>query len=160
VLGGGFVVTVYGSGFLPGAQIWVDGVPLLTVLVSPGVLTAVAPPHSAGTAVVQVSNPGPSYAVGSGTLAYAAPPANLILAPVPSKKGQPVCLYSDSPLLDSDWTIFGTDQQVVARLRDGSAQPCFSGTAGLAPGTYLVRIRSRDASGKSSTVVRNLILEP
>jgi hypothetical protein len=157
---GGFSITVVGSGFLPGAQIWVDGQPLVTTYINATTLVAVAPAHSPGNPAVQVSNQGPVFAVIGGTVSFMGPPVDLLLAPMPVHRGQPLCLYSEQPLAESQWTVFGADQQVVARLSSTDSKPCLTRTGDLAPGVYIVRIRSRDANGRSSTVVRNLVIEP
>jgi cytoskeleton protein RodZ len=56
--GGGWTITVTGTGFLPGAVIYLDGVPLTTTVLSGGVLTAAAPAHAAGSGVITVGNAG------------------------------------------------------------------------------------------------------
>jgi hypothetical protein len=157
---GGFSITVTGSGFLPGAQIWVDGQPLVTTYINATTLVATAPAHSPGSFTVQVSNLGPVFAVAAGSVNFVGPPEDLLLAPMPVHRGQPLCLYSEQPLADSQWTVFGADQQVVARLSSGDAKPCFTRTGDLVPGVYIVRIRTRTQGGRTTTVVRNLVIEP
>ncbi len=159
-IGGGFVITVTGSGFLPGGTIWVDGQPLVTTYVNGTTLTAIAPAHAAGSAAITVSNAGPAFATGSGSITYQGLPTSLLLAPVPAKAGQPICLYSDATLVESRWTVFGVDQQLVARLYFDSGQHCFTETLGLAPGIYLVRIVTLDVQGRKSTAIRNLVIQP
>jgi hypothetical protein len=157
---GGFSITVIGSGFLPGAQIWVDGVALVTTYVDANTLMATAPAHSPGSVNLQVSNQGPVFASTGGSVKFVGAAEDLLLAPMPLHRGQPLCLYSLEPLEDSQWTVFGADQQVVARLSSGDSKPCFTRSGELVPGVYLVRIRTRDRSGRSNTVVRNLVIEP
>jgi hypothetical protein len=157
---GGFTITVTGSGFLPGAQIWVDGVALVTTYVNATTLVAIAPAHSPGTVNAQVSNQGPVFATTGGSVKFVGAAEDLLLAPMPLHRGQPLCLYSIEPLADSQWTVFGADQQVVARLSSGDSKPCFTRSGELVPGVYLVRIKTRDQKGRSSTVVRNLVIEP
>jgi hypothetical protein len=84
--------------------------------------------------------------------------AAAILAPVPAKKGVPVCMYSPLPILESEWTVFAADQQVVARLSDSGGAPCLRGTAGMASGVYIVRIRYKDSGGEH-TVIRNMVVK-
>jgi hypothetical protein len=79
---------------------------------------------------------------------------------VPSKRGAPICLYPKNPLSSSRWTVYGADQQLVARLSFGGGQACFTETGGLAPGIYLVRIQGRDIYGQEATVVRQILIEP
>jgi hypothetical protein len=85
-------------------------------------------------------------------------PEDLILAPQPIQAGETVCLYSRQALAECDWTVFGADQQVVARLHFDGGQACFTRTQSLAMGAYLVRINTRDLLGHSTTVLRRLFV--
>jgi hypothetical protein len=135
-------------------------VPLVTAYVSPGVLTAVAPPHGVGSATVTVANAGGAFASGSGTVSYVDHgELRVTLAPMPLRPGQPLCLYPSEALAESRWTIFGSDQQVVARLRSSDPTACLTETGGFARGSYIARIEVRSLAGTEKTFIKQLVFE-
>ncbi len=84
-----------------------------------------------------------------------------VLAPVPSHRGEPVCLYFEAAPRDSRWTVYSVDQQVVARLSFGSEpQQCWTSTQNLAPGVYWVEVHVDYLSGRSETrIMKMMVLE-
>jgi hypothetical protein len=88
-------------------------------------------------------------------------PAQSVLAPVPAKRGSPVCLYSKEALSSSRWTVFAVDQQVVARLDFGPETPqCWTLPGNIAPGVYWVRLELAYASGGVETKVVKIAVTP
>ncbi|MES2200994.1 MAG: hypothetical protein V4498_01950 [candidate division FCPU426 bacterium] len=89
-------------------------------------------------------------------------PSELIfkLGKNPAKRGSPICMYANAPIAYAEWTVFGSDQQLVARLTFTEAKPCFTETQDLAPGVYIARIKARDIYGHTSDVVRLFLIQP
>jgi glucose/arabinose dehydrogenase len=70
---GGTIVTLTGANFLSTSQVTFGGVAAAsTTLVDPGTLVAIAPPHTAGTVDVTVTNPGAAPATLTGAFTYEA----------------------------------------------------------------------------------------
>jgi hypothetical protein len=63
-----------------------------------------------------------------------------VLAPVPCRIGQPLCLYFDAAPSASIWEVFTVDQRKVADLSfGGELAQCWQ-TQHVAAGLYLVRV--------------------
>jgi hypothetical protein len=74
-----------------------------------------------------------------------------VLAPVPVRGGQPLCLYFAQPALASHWDVYAITGALVAHLDFGAGgQQCWD-TAGIAPGIYFVRLVIDDAGGGKET---------
>ena len=61
--------------------------------------------------------------------------------------------------MQSEWTVFGLDQQIIARLKFGNERPCFTQTWDLARGYYLVRILGLDLNGQRVELVKHMLIE-
>jgi hypothetical protein len=107
-----------------------------------------------------VANPGNAFGGSSLSITYVEHgELKLVLAPMPVKRGQPLCLYPSEPLAQSRWTFFGSDQQLVGRLSSDGGQACFSETAGLATGSYIVRVWVRSVAGVEKTFIKQVVVQ-
>ena len=72
-----------------------------------------------------------------------------VLAPVPLKAGQPLCLYFDGNPSRSTWKVYGSDGARVADLSFAAdLRQCWDGTASLAPGVYYLNLDIDYADGR------------
>jgi hypothetical protein len=84
-----------------------------------------------------------------------------VLGPNPVKQGQLLCVVSNtSAWVSSEWTVYGVDLQVVARLHFGAEKNCFTQTDKLAPGVYIIKIKVTDASGGVSESTKRVVVKP
>ena len=83
-----------------------------------------------------------------------------VLAPVPVKQGQNLCLYPDGPLRSSDWNFFDmVGDSLVHQNFTGSSQNCWT-VSGLSPGLYLARIQLNYLDGSSKTGWQKIVVVP
>ena len=86
---------------------------------------------------------------------------SLVLGPVPVRRGDPICLYSNPPLASSDWVLYGPDQQVIGHASFGAGSPvCIPNTQAMAPGYYIAKITGATASGQTVNVTRHILVVP
>jgi hypothetical protein len=82
------------------------------------------------------------------TLAFnQSPLGKTVLAPVPAKAGQPVCLFFESAPSRSRWEIYNLAGERISSLSfDGPSGHCWN-TAQAVPGLYFIRASFEDAQG-------------
>jgi hypothetical protein len=121
--------------------------PLATFSATPSpVFSATSSPTE--TAVV---TPQPTAAFSRSALGKA------VLAPVPAKAGEPVCLFTESTPISSRWTVYNLAGDRVAALSfNGSMGHCWD-TSNVKPGIYLVKVGFEDAGG-AKTLLQKIAL--
>jgi hypothetical protein len=69
-----------------------------------------------------------------------------LLAPVPVRHGQPLCLFFAATPISSDWEIYALNGERVASLHfRGESQQCWE--VSVAPGIYFARLRVQTQAG-------------
>ncbi len=79
-----------------------------------------------------------------------------VLAPVPAKKGEPMCLYFSQPPSSSQWQIFNLAGQRVADLNFGQEPKQCWDTSALSPGVYLVHCQVTYISNQQESFTRKV----
>jgi len=80
----------------------------------------------------------------------------LVLAPVPAKQGQTICLYFDAAPKASHWQIYKLTGERVADLEfTNEVAQCWD-TLHVAPGIYFVRTKVDYADGSSKSVTQKV----
>ena len=100
---------------------------------------------------------------GTGTILAAWTPSRLgktVLGPVPSKAGDPLCLYFVAAPASTHWEIFTIDQRRVATLDYGGAYAQCWQTNGVAPGIYRVLVNIKYTDGVTETKVFKAVIKP
>jgi hypothetical protein len=82
----------------------------------------------------------------------------LILAPVPARPGQRVCLYFDRPAAATSWEVFNVAGEGVARLSFMQSQNNCWDTSQAPPGIYFVEIKITYLDGTTARVWRKAAL--
>jgi Protein of unknown function (DUF1800) len=118
---GQFTLTCNGSGFLPGATVWVDAVQYSTSSNTPTKLTAIVGIYSAGQHLVRVVNPGSMFSM----------PLTLTATGASQGSGAPVI----SPASAS--VVQGMTQQFQVLVNNTPATATWSATAGTVTQTGL-----------------------
>jgi len=141
----GNVVTVIGTGFLPGAVVTFGGVPANVAGVGATFLTVTCPPHDLGAVDVVVTNPGGQNAAAANAFTYD-PPTTVTVSPDVVAAGSPLTVswVHPHPVSSLDWIgIFrATDSNVdFIAYEYTNARPTGSITwvAPMAPGQYQFR---------------------
>ncbi|MFQ5767212.1 MAG: IPT/TIG domain-containing protein [Acidobacteriota bacterium] len=110
---GGTLVTVNGSGFLPGVKVDVGGLPLSGItMLDPFTIQGVTRAQPAGQALVQVTNPGAATVLVEGGFTY-----------LPETPDPVLVLSRTGPLgtdIQLDWTSTGRDRYAIFRTADPS----------------------------------------
>ncbi len=90
------------------------------------------------------------------------PAPKIIMAPVPVKAGQPVCMYFNNTPSSAKWTVYNTAGEVVAVLNfSGPAKQCWdTGAAKLAPGLYWIEIKVVNADSSMYTEWKRIAIQP
>ncbi len=90
------------------------------------------------------------------------PAPRMIVAPVPVKAGQPVCMYFDITPVTAKWTVYNTVGEVIATLNfSGPAKQCWdTGAAKLAPGLYWIEIKVVDPDTNVFTEWKRIAIQP
>jgi hypothetical protein len=84
----------------------------------------------------------------------------VVLAPVPVKKGEAICLYPDSPIAGSKWQIHNVVGVSVANLAfDSPLGNCWN-TSGVAPGIYFVRLTLAYVDGRETRAWKKVVVTP
>ena len=82
----------------------------------------------------------------------------VVLAPMPLRTGDNLCLYPEKPLASSHWEIFNLMGESIAKLSfDTGYSDCWP-TQGVAPGIYLVRMKLTYADGHTETVSKRIVI--
>jgi hypothetical protein len=140
---GGTNVTIYGSGFAPGATVTFGGVLAASTFVSSTQMTAVTPMHASGVVDVEVSVPAQVAMTALKKFSYE------LVAP------QMTATATSTTSVDVSWnTIDGTTHyEVSRRLPDGSwdvigtpSATTFVDGGRAAETTYVYRVRALDAA--------------
>jgi hypothetical protein len=132
---------------------------------------AIAGPFAASAAftptptVTPTSTASPTAGPSATATPTATPPPPVLatskIGPMPAKRGSPVYVWFPQTPAGSEWTVYATDLQIVARLKFGAVNPqVFVGTNQLAAGLYFVKIRSWDSNGVETTDVKRLVVVP
>jgi hypothetical protein len=118
-----------------------------------------SPSWTASPTATDTATPGPSPTLDPTAAFLSSGQGKIILGPVPSRRGEPICLYMDAAPSGSQWTVYSMDQTVVARLSFGSeASQCWTDTQNLAPGVYWVHLSVTYASGGTASKVLKIMV--
>jgi hypothetical protein len=83
----------------------------------------------------------------------------LLLAPVPARLGQLVCLYPAGAQASGNWELYGSDQLRLGSYKFGPGESQCMPTLGLAPGIYYVKMHL-DLSDRSTDKVQAVVVLP
>jgi hypothetical protein len=100
----------------------------------------------------------PTYSVPP-TLAPYRPGIELVLAPVPARLGQPICLYPGVAQASGYWELYGTDHLRLAVFQFASGDSQCMPTRGFAPGIYYVKLHL-DTPDSSADKVQAVVVLP
>jgi hypothetical protein len=83
---------------------------------------------------------------------------NVILAPVPVKSGDPLCLYNAGNVASADWQVVNLMGERVTELSfGGSGSQCWN-TTGTAPGIYIVLVKVTYLDGTTSNLTQKVVV--
>lgn len=83
----------------------------------------------------------------------------VVLAPMPVKKGEKVCLYTDREPLSCKWEVCNLMGASLKRFVTVRSEGCME-TTDLAPGVYLVRLNLVYPDGQEEKFVRKALVTP
>jgi hypothetical protein len=86
-------------------------------------------------------------------------PAKIILAPVPVRSGEPLCLYNSGDIVSAGWQVYNVmGERIADESFSGSGNPCWDSTQ-TAPGIYIVEIKLNYPDGTMAVVRRKIIIQ-
>ena len=89
-----------------------------------------------------------------------APRTGVAVGPVPSRPGQSLCVLLPQAPRQSRWDVYSIDGRPVASVEfSGQASQCWSDTASLATGVYIVKLANTWADGSQESAVQKLVIE-
>jgi hypothetical protein len=144
---GGEVISLSGTGFLPGAIVSIDGVPLAASAVNVGTsgnIDAETAARSAGSATVTVQNPDGNFSTWTGRLDFVDPPQIYSIFPPsgPASGGTRVDITGANFHPSSDVTLDSATLASVVRIDAGHLQ--FTTPAGTAGTTVIGEVVNPD----------------
>ncbi|HYC60121.1 MAG TPA: IPT/TIG domain-containing protein [Thermoanaerobaculia bacterium] len=141
---GGTNVTIYGSGFVPGATVTFDGITASSTVVSPTQMTAVSPLHASGLVNVVVSVPGQDPMTAPKQFTYEL-----------TTPQQFVATATSTTSVAMSWSAVegATQYEISRRAPDGTWSvagsafaPSFEDTERTPETTYVYRVRAADGA--------------
>ncbi len=81
-----------------------------------------------------------------------------VLAPVPAKVGDPICLYFDKAPTSSTWDLYNEAGARVSTLSFGAQRDQCASTNGLVPGLYVARLKVDYADGSSGQYTQKILI--
>jgi hypothetical protein len=84
-------------------------------------------------------------------------PSGFILAPVPVRSGDSICLYNGGEPVSASWQVYSVMGERIADLSSGPGETCWN-TTGTASGIYFVRIKLTYSDGTSCTALKKIIV--
>jgi len=84
----------------------------------------------------------------------------VVLAPVPAKKGENICLYPDTPISSSRWGIYTVMGVSVANLSFATPNGHCWDTSGYAPGLYFIKLKLTYSDGREAQAWKKVMVTP
>ena len=107
-------------------------------------ITATPTNTSIGGSIVQLGNRSSSH-------------GKPILAPVPVKSGESICLYNSGDVVSSSWQVIDLIGERVASLSFGGGNQCWN-TTGVAPGIYVVQLEITYSDGTTANITQKVVV--
>ena len=83
---------------------------------------------------------------------------NPVLAPVPVKSGESLCLYNSGNVVSASWQVMDLIGERVASLSFGGlGNQCWS-TTGVAPGIYIVEVSLTYEDGTHAQLTQKVVV--